>query len=228
MCICAIAAGISADYFYISNNMRTTSSMKNAFVKTGLFDVITDSAYLTKDTLLKRGDILTKPGSHTVMVLSNGSAVAKEQPKQETSNSGNTKYCGKGIGSAVAKRSINIREGASAQTKSFGAIKKGTVVEVLEILPNGWYKIVWPGCGAGYAYTSNVNNAYYDYSGSQGVYNVKITTKTLRIRAGAGTSYATVGYVHLNDICTIVEENGIWGKLDNGKGWISLNYAEMM
>lgn len=74
MTVCAQAAGINVPYN--GTNAPTTSTMKNAFVKTGLFDVLTDSKYLTSDKYLKRGDILVKAGSHTAMALENGSGVS--------------------------------------------------------------------------------------------------------------------------------------------------------
>lgn len=231
MCICAIAAGIPASYFYINGNMRTTSSMKNAFVRTGQFDVITDKEYLTKDVYLKRGDILTKPGSHTVMVLTNGSKanpIVVDKPKEEAPQ-GTMKYVGQGIGSATALRAINVRAGAGTNFKSYGVLKKGTKVEVLDILSNGWYKIVWPGCSAGYAYTSNANGKYYKYEGAEASrYQVRVTANALRVRAGAGTQYATKKYLHNGDLRTIVDENGIWGKLADNEGWISLRYTVKM
>ena len=70
MTVCALAGGVSA--LEHSGNAPTTSTMVDKFRATGAFEVLTDSKYLTGDAYLKRGDILVKPGSHTVMVLSNG------------------------------------------------------------------------------------------------------------------------------------------------------------
>lgn len=66
------------------------------------------------------------------------------------------------IGTAVAKQTMNVRNGASVvNTQSIGSVNKGQKVEVLEVLSNGWYKIVW---NNSFAYTSNVSNAYYTYT----------------------------------------------------------------
>ena len=73
MTVCAESAGINIPYN--GTNAPTTSTMKTAFTSTGMFDVLTDPKYLTSDKYLKRGDILVKPGSHTVMVLENGSMI---------------------------------------------------------------------------------------------------------------------------------------------------------
>lgn len=72
MTVCAQAAGIKVPYN--GTNAPTTSTMKTAFMSTGEFEVLTDQKYLTSDKYLKRGDILVKPASHTVMALQNGSS----------------------------------------------------------------------------------------------------------------------------------------------------------
>ena len=66
------------------------------------------------------------------------------------------------IGTAVAKEAMNIRNGANTSgTTILGSVSRGQTVEVLEVLSNGWYKIVWRGS---FGYTSNANNAYYTYT----------------------------------------------------------------
>lgn len=78
MQVCAIAGGANLSY---GSNGYTTSTMVNAFVKSGDYEKLTDTKYLTSDKYLKRGDILVRAGSHTVMALENGS-LAKNTSKQ--------------------------------------------------------------------------------------------------------------------------------------------------
>ena len=56
-------------------------------------------------------------------------------------------------------------------------------------------------------------------------YLVTITTDVLNIRNGAGTNNSIVGQVRKNEVYTIVETNGNWGKLKSGAGWICLDYT---
>lgn len=72
MHVCAIAGGANLTY---GSNGCTTRTMVSAFVASGDYEKLTDSKYLDSDKYLKRGDILVKEGSHTVMVLDNGSGV---------------------------------------------------------------------------------------------------------------------------------------------------------
>lgn len=155
--VCVNAAGIS-----VSKDIYTGNE-KSALLATGKFTAYTSSDYISSSAKLKRGDILLGAG-HTAIVLSNGTSAGTSSG----SSSGNTSYAGKGIGTATAKSNMNIRSGAGTSYKSYGVISKGTSVEVLEILTNGWYKIVWPGASCGYAYTSNATGAYYSYTANAG------------------------------------------------------------
>ena len=56
-------------------------------------------------------------------------------------------------------------------------------------------------------------------------YKVKILTN-LNVRKGPGTAYPIVTIVKTNEVYTIIAENGKWGKLKSGAGWISLNYTK--
>lgn len=57
-------------------------------------------------------------------------------------------------------------------------------------------------------------------------YKVKITASSLNVRRGPGTRYQIATTVKKNEVYTIVEENGNWGKLKSGAGWIILNYTK--
>lgn len=60
----------------------------------------------------------------------------------------------------------------------------------------------------------------------KGIYQVRVTTDSLNIRAGAGTVHPVTGTITDKGVYTIVEESGGWGKLKSGMGWISLAYTE--
>lgn len=125
-----------------------------------IFEIITDAKYTKTDAYLKRGDILcTCTQGHTVVVLDDGSKV-----ECEIISTGNTTLCGTGIGTAVAKQAMHVRDGASTSATSYTVILAGVAVEVLALTASGWYKIVWPGASCGYAYTK-AGEAYYSYTG---------------------------------------------------------------
>lgn len=54
---------------------------------------------------------------------------------------------------------------------------------------------------------------------------VQITASSLNVRKGPGTSYAVAQTVRKGQVFTIVQQQGGWGKLKSGAGWISLKYT---
>lgn len=67
-CICLFAGLKQLEY---DDNAPTTSTMKSVFKRVG-FNVLTDDKYVSHIEYLSKGDILLKPGSHTVIVLDDG------------------------------------------------------------------------------------------------------------------------------------------------------------
>ena len=80
MHVCAIAGGANLTY---GANGHTTRTMVKEFVASGDYEKLTDSKYLTMEDHLRRGDILVKEGSHTVMVLEGAVALEKPAEKEE-------------------------------------------------------------------------------------------------------------------------------------------------
>jgi hypothetical protein len=80
MHVCAIAGGANLSY---GANGHTTSTMVREYLNSGDYIKLTDGKYLTGDKYLRRGDILVKEGSHTVMVLEGAVALEKPAEKEE-------------------------------------------------------------------------------------------------------------------------------------------------
>lgn len=68
--VCVQAAGVEVPCS--GGNAPTTSTLKTVLRETGAFDIYTAGCYLTGSAYLRRGDILVRPGKHTVMVLDDG------------------------------------------------------------------------------------------------------------------------------------------------------------
>ena len=124
-----------------------------------------------------------------------------------------------------------------ASGSNSGAIKGQTGKGVFTIteVKNGWGKLK---SGAGWIYLENADyvtigktvSASTGSPASFKPYEVRVTAKDLRIRAGAGTDKKIAG-ICPPGVYTIVEEaSGAgatkWGKLKSGAGWISLDYAK--
>ena len=73
-------------------------------------------------------------------------------------------------------------------------------------------------------YAEDVVNT--EKSSSDLPYKVKVTTNLLNVRKEPSMSSTKVTIIKLNEIYTIVAEEGGWGKLKSGVGWINLDYTQ--
>lgn len=106
--VCVIAGGVS-----VSPSIYTGNEAE-ALVKTGRFERMTGTEYLTEEKKLKRGDILIKRYSHTAMVLSDG-----EEPEPEEG----IKY--------IDTDELNVRSAPSMAGEILAAAPYAAPVEVL-------------------------------------------------------------------------------------------------
>lgn len=127
MTLCAIAGGVRELEY--TGNAPTTRTMKNVFKATNKFSVLTGSEYLRSCKYLKRGDILLKEGSHTVMVLSNGDGVAQTEMPSDVIN--------KDVRTVSA---VNLNVRASKLGTKLSVLSGGEKVCVVEE-KDGWCKI---------------------------------------------------------------------------------------
>lgn len=65
-----------------------------------------------------------------------------------------------------------------------------------------------------------------NFSSSDNGILYKITANVLNVREKPTVFSKKVGQVHRNEVYTVVEVRGEWGRLKSGVGWISLEYAE--
>ena len=74
-----VRAALGRDFY--TGNAPTTRTLRKVLNGTGAFDIMTNNSYLSGDTMLKKGDILCKEGSHTVIVLGDGNNVVSTTDK---------------------------------------------------------------------------------------------------------------------------------------------------
>lgn len=154
MAVCAECAGIPIPYSY--GNAPTTRTMKDAFYKTGFFDILSGSMYTGSSNYLKRGDILVKEGSHTVMVLSNGNATSyvtvpsKYNINSTYTTNSNLYIRSTPFGEKLKHSSLTVDAIYKSHFDEFGCaiLNKGVRVTCLEVkeledstwirIPSGW------------------------------------------------------------------------------------------
>lgn len=136
----------------------------------------------------------------------------------------NKKYSGLGIGTAVAMQEMNIRMAPSTSGEIIGTLKKGTPVEVLEILSSNWYKITWEKSKQGYAYVSNRTKKFFTYTPK--TYKIEVIADALNIREKPDNTSKVIGWLKKGTQMLISKTEGKWGYISNRKGWISLLYTK--
>ena len=120
---------------------------------------------------------------------------------------------------------LNIRKGAGTNYAATGKFTGKGTFTITEV-KNGWGKLK---SGAGWIYLENADWVKINGTTSAQSFTVKVSVSDLRIRKGAGTNYASNGYIKPG-VYTIVETKSsggyTWGKLKSGAGWIALEYVE--
>ena len=122
---CSIAAGV-----YVNPNIYTGNMVK-ALEATGKYEILTAKEYLTSSQYVKRGDILVKEYSHTVVVLSNGSKITDKQPepKPDENIMYAESYDKKLAGGYTVTTALNLRRGAGTGYKIVTVLPKGAKVQ---------------------------------------------------------------------------------------------------
>ena len=120
------------------------------------------------------------------------------------------------VGYLSARQKVTITEQKTSGSMTWGKVSKGWVsMDYIDLDP----------------VSDNTGNTS---SGSTAPGNETVTgtvnvSSQLRIRAGAGTSYAVTGYLYNKDKVTVTEQKTVngttWGKVP--KGWISMDYVTL-
>ncbi|MEG2867478.1 MAG: SH3 domain-containing protein, partial [Terrisporobacter sp.] len=129
----------------------------------------------------------------------------------------------------VNTSTLNVRSKASASGTKLGSLSKGTIVEIVKIESNGWYKIKYKN-GYGYVSKEYITDEGSGGGGSQPepiIKKGKVNTSTLNVRSKASASGTKLGSLSKGTIVEIVkiESNG-WYKIKykNGYGYVSKEY----
>lgn len=93
------------------------------------------------------------------------------------------------LGTATANGKMNIRSENNRKSDIIARIKFGTLLNVVEIYKNGWYKVQWDG---GYGYVSNTTGGFFDYHPLETHAGRYVAVCETEIRAGTGAKAAVV------------------------------------
>ncbi len=136
----------------------------------------------------------------------------------------------------VSSNTLNVRKGPGTGYARIGSLSNGAKVTITGE-QNGWYKISYNG-GTGYvskeyiqaggsSATTAPTKAPDEGTGTTG--KVAISSGSLTVRKGPGTSYAKVGSLYKNDTVTILETGSDWHKISYGgtTAYVSAQYIQI-
>lgn len=133
----------------------------------------------------------------------------------------------------VTANSLTIRAKADKTSTIKGYLQKNDVVSIVDESVDSrgytWGKLASGKGWISLRYTNWFGSSSDDTAVTQ-AYKVKVTAGSLTIRAKADKSSAVKGYLQKDAVVTIVDEQDdgrgyTWGKLSDGRGWISLRYT---
>lgn len=129
----------------------------------------------------------------------------------------------------VTYETVTIRKGAGTSYAKLGKLQKGAIVEILEqktVGKNVWGRISmgWI-CLTGHTSLATVTE---EVSEQEQPVTMKVNTDSLKIRAGAGTSYSIVGYLYEGTVVEVYETVTVkgmkWARIK--EGWICADYLK--
>lgn len=130
-------------------------------------------------------------------------------------------------------QSVAVRASASSAGTKLGTLKKGEVLEKLGVSGN-WTRIDYNGT-SGYVLTKYTKAATGGTgtgtgTGSGTGATVQVTSSTLNVRNGPGTSYAKLGSVKKGATFTKVGETGSWTIVEwnNGVAYVFTSYVKVV
>lgn len=152
--------------------------------------------------------------------------------KTETPSTGNAPV--QSIKGVITANGLNVREGASKETKIVGTYSKGDVVSIVE-QKDGWGRTDKGWILMDYVKTNNSGNTNQDQNkdkdndntagnGSTTVQFKGIVTATeLNVRNSASTTAERVGSLKYGARVEVLEKSGNWGRTKDG--WVSLDFV---
>lgn len=121
---------------------------------------------------------------------------------------------------SVTSGSLNVRSSASTSGTVVSSLSKGSYVTLISKSGN-WWKVEYADEKYGYCHADYISTA----TGTPAT--VKISSGSLNVRSGAGTSYSKVASLYNGEVVIVLSKSGNWSRiLYNGTktGYVSSQY----
>ena len=124
---------------------------------------------------------------------------------------------------ATSSGNLNVRAAQSTSSSVVASLAKGSYVTLLSKSGNWWY-LEYADGKYGYSHADYINTLP-----SSAAASVNITSGTLNVRAGAGTSYAVAGSLSKGKWIVVLSESNGWSKIlyqGTKVGYVSSQYIK--
>lgn len=212
-------------------------NMKNMITRTNKFNILQADKITKASNELKRGDIIFC-STHCAIVVSDGVDIKKTiQVGSSNLKSDvlvNSSFCGKGIGIANTQSNSEVKTGPDTFYSTIAKISRGTQIEVLAILSNGWYRICWPRTESGYGYVKGSNFKFFSneqkeyLDASIVMYAARVIEDKTKIYKEPSLDSDIVEIASNIASYVIVQEYGNFGKIRGMDGWILLDNLQKL
>lgn len=121
---------------------------------------------------------------------------------------------------SVTSGKLNVRSSASTSGTVVSSLAKGSYVTLMSKSGN-WWRVEYADGKYGYCHADYIKTA----TGTPAT--VKLSSGSLNVRSGAGTSYSKVASLYNGEVVIVLSSSGSWSKiLYNGTktGWVSSQY----
>lgn len=121
---------------------------------------------------------------------------------------------------SITSGKLNVRSSASTSSSVVSSLSKGSYVTLMSKSGN-WWRVEYADNKYGYCHANYISTA----SGTPAT--VKITSGSLNVRSGAGTSYSKVASLYKGEVVIVLSKSGSWSRiLYNGTktGYVSSTY----
>lgn len=121
---------------------------------------------------------------------------------------------------SVTSGKLNVRSSASTSATVVSSLSKGSYVTLMSKSGN-WWRVEYADGKYGYCHADYIKTA----TGTPAT--VKISSGSLNVRSGAGTSYSKIGSLYKGEVVIVLSKSGSWSRiLFNGTktGYVSSQY----
>ena len=139
--------------------------------------------------------------------------------------------------------SLNLRAGPGTSYSAIGTLQNGESVTILKDMGNGWLQVRTPSGQVGYCSGEYISTDIdpeepetpqapeepeSPETPTSGTATVQVSSGSLNVRSGPGTSYSAVGSLQNGDTVTVLETADGWAKVETASGLSGYCSAEYL